>query len=151
MSGRALILAVGPALLLAPLCGCGPTTASVRGRVTYQDKPVALGTLTFVREDGWTSKPIALDDDGRFAAKSVPVGKVTAVLSTPPPLFFAPEVTEASKRTDPMARDEYAKKHISIPAHYANPKTSGLIYDLQPGENVLEIALPEPGDRPTTN
>jgi len=143
MIGRALVLAMLPALLLA-LCGCGSKTAAVHGRVTYQGKPVVLGTLTFVREDGWTSKPIALDDDGGFSVKSLPVGTVTAMVSTPPPLFFSSEVTEATKSTDPeaIARDAYAKKHVSIPAHYADPKTSGLTYELQPGDNTIDIALP---------
>jgi len=96
--------------VLAAASGCASKTGSVRGRVTYQGKPVAVGTVTLVRDDGWISKPLALDADGRFTLPAVPIGTVTAVVSVPPANFFTDLQDSNSSDPEAIARAVQAKK-----------------------------------------
>jgi hypothetical protein len=67
------ILAIGLATLFAS-AGCGDGNGKVNGTVTFDDQPVASGTITFVKQDGELAREGAVIQGGSFQAV-VPPGK----------------------------------------------------------------------------
>jgi hypothetical protein len=130
--------------------GCGAKRGDVSGTVTYQGKPLPLGTVTFMdaKNESLGSSPIT---QGKYAIAKVPVGLVKVIVSTPPPLtgkdpphplFKAKPRAESpkkAKRGERLTPDPGSV--ISIPDKYRSPDQSDLTYTVTPGENTFEIEL----------
>jgi len=63
------------------LSGCGKSTGSVSGKVTYKGEPLPSGTVTFVTDAGVVSSPIAVD--GTYSIPKAPLGTVAITVTTP--------------------------------------------------------------------
>jgi len=118
--------------------GCGPSTTTVSGTVTYQNKPVKGGSVTFIALD--TGKPAAsgsIKEDGTYSIPRVPVGEVKVCVDTkamdpskvarfpkyaPPPGAPAPEGLTGGG-TD---KEEMIRRFVKIPDRYADPSTTDL-------------------------
>lgn len=135
--GRAGLLALA-ALALTPLsCGRdGPEMASVSGTVTYQGKPVPMGTITFVSPDPLRRNAIGhIDANGRYRLQTETPGDgaqlgdydVTVYSHDEKILDYKPKVPVPPK--------------ILTPAKYENPKTSGLKKTVKSGSNTFNIEL----------
>ena len=126
-----------------PLLGCGeslPTTIPVRGRVTWQGKPVPMGTVTFQPVETGSGAPLRpavaeIGSDGTYQLScfrthdGAEPGEyaVTIHASTPPPM-------EAG-----APRPKWL-----IPPKYANAATSGLsrtVPEDAEGELVMDFDL----------
>jgi hypothetical protein len=69
--------ALASSLLLTALAGCGPSTGTVSGQVTYKGQPVPGAIVMFRPADPATNAVTAvLDADGRYSVV-LPVGEVT--------------------------------------------------------------------------
>ncbi len=107
------------ALLLCglTLAGCGrggpSPTASVRGSVTFQGRPLAGGLVVFApdRDKGTTGKPVTatVADDGSYAAPAVPIGWYRVALADPPGIDWEghgwPKFPAALRRPDRAGLD----------------------------------------------
>src|SRR4051812_16837665 len=81
MPARVRLAACSFALLLA---GCGPGHGDVTGAVTYLQKPVKSGTVTFFGPEG--PRVGTIDANGKYAVKDVPAGThLKVIVSSPNP------------------------------------------------------------------
>jgi hypothetical protein len=118
--------------------GCGPSTTTVSGTVTYQNKLVKGGSVTFVALD--KDKPAAtgpIKEDGTYSIPRVPVGEVKVCVDTkamdpskvakvpkyaPPPGAVAPEGLTGGG----IDKEEMTRRFVRIPDRYADPSTTDL-------------------------
>src|SRR5262245_65909291 len=87
------------ALVLSAGCG-GPTTGTVTGRVTYKERPVASGQISFIGPDGVpVCAPI---ENGSYRAQGVSTGFVLITVVDLPPdsQRVGPPRREISKGAD---------------------------------------------------
>jgi hypothetical protein len=109
--------------------GCGevmkadPTRGLISGAVTYNNKPLPAGTITFISKDGSTATDAPIRG-GRYATDRAPVGLNYVVIDN-----------LAVQYGNPAA-------YVPIPPKYANPEVSGLTAEVKAGESAtLDIAL----------
>jgi hypothetical protein len=102
-------------LALADMTGCGtPTTSTFHGTVSYRGQPVTSGVIYFLGPAPQMRMGMGtIHDGGRYTATDVPVGEVRVSFQAP-----------------------------GLPAKYADPNQSGLIYTITPGMTSLDIAVP---------
>jgi hypothetical protein len=134
---RACHLALAVATLTPLACGrSGPEMASVSGTVTYQGKPVPLGTITFVpvAPDGRNATGV-IGSDGSYTLQTEEPGdgaqlgeyRVTVYAHDEPILDYIPK-----KPIQPKAL---------VPPQYENPDTSGLTATVNSGSNTFDFDL----------
>jgi len=117
------------ALFLIALAGCGgPRLAPVTGNVTYQNKPLKEGSITFIPAKG------------RSATGKIVNGEIVDVTTikkgdgaTVGPVKVAIQATENTG-------DMYKEKAL-LPAQFGNADTSKLTADIQSGDNKLTFDL----------
>lgn len=63
--------------------GCGPTTSTVSGTVTFNAEPVAKGAISLFPADGKGSAAGGLITDGRYTITGVAPGEKIVQLSAP--------------------------------------------------------------------
>ncbi|HEY1378382.1 MAG TPA: hypothetical protein VGF55_16405 [Gemmataceae bacterium] len=104
----------GIAALLALVCGCGRSTSTFGGKVTFQGQPVTSGVIYFLGPAPKMQMGMGtIRDDGTYVATDVPVGEVRVSFQAP-----------------------------KLPAKYADPNTSGLVYTITSGMTSLDISVP---------
>jgi hypothetical protein len=146
-------------VLLAGLVGsgCGGGKGEVSGTVTYQGKPVTIGTVTFL--DANTNQALASSAiiRGKYAMAKVPAGLVKVLVTVPPP---PPPGGERIRLSLKKVKEEQKKKatlkdsapppdesggqpvpQFTIPAKYGSPDQSGLTYTVRPGAQQHDIEL----------
>jgi len=132
--------------LLLALVGCGRGGGTVSGKVTFNGQPVPSGTVTFVSADGHAF-PTIIQEDGSYVVEHVATGPATITVVTPPPP--APPPRSTPKGSPGAGSDTSAEaagmkpqiKVVSVPAKYADPKTSGLSYTVTSGSQTYDIPL----------
>jgi hypothetical protein len=137
-----------PVLLLLPLAGCGKGTGFVTGKVTYRDKPVPSGAVTFHGANGRTDS-CSLDAEGNYTIPQAPVGpvKVTVVTGLPP--RPAPVIGRPGGEKPPQHPGEgkaggtrpALRKHLVLPKKYEDPQQSGLTFTVARGTQTINIPL----------
>jgi hypothetical protein len=122
-------------LLAVALLGCrgrglGLPTAPVSGSVTYHGKPLGFGRVAFVHSSGQAAGA-EIAADGTFTLTGYQGSNRVAIecLDTDRP---------GSKK--PRSRDMAENKSL-IPDRYMNYGTSGLTFEVEPGENKASFAL----------
>ncbi len=92
-------------------------TASISGKVSVKDAPLAEGTVTFVSLDKKTpfEASTKVNEDGEYKVKDLPVGEYAVAVSS--------------------------KKAGAVPAKFAKAETSGLTFRVQKGESTFDIVL----------
>jgi hypothetical protein len=135
MKARLVLMCLAPLAVIA-FSGCGGEQSvhvplgKVTGTVTYNDKPLAQGTITI------------LPANGRPASGQIKDGKIIDVTTYDKtgdgaPLGTHPVAIRAVENTTDM----YAKPKSLVPAKYGDTKTSGLSAEIKSGENTLEFKL----------
>lgn len=71
-----------PCLAVLALVGCGPATGSISGKVTYKDKPLTGGTVTFLTSDNKVKTAI-IKTDGNYTIDKVAVGDAKIGVTPP--------------------------------------------------------------------
>lgn len=136
-------------VLLLVTSGCGPSSASVSGKVTYKNQVVKGGTITFYGANQWTGTS-HIAEDGGYSIPKVPPGTVQIAVETktakpnttmskfmpkPPP---GADMPPGSFHSTGGAQDRY----VEIPGHYADKEKSGLSYEVKgSGKQVHNIDL----------
>jgi hypothetical protein len=121
-------------LILTVVMGCGdhkPTlpTAVVTGTVTYQGKPLSAGRIAFFHPSG-QAVGADLGADGAFKMTAFQGKNQVAV-----ECFEQPNSNLKALPHTMMARKSL------IPGRYAEFSTSGLTFEVKPGENKAQFAL----------
>ncbi|MFO0965994.1 MAG: hypothetical protein U0793_10480 [Gemmataceae bacterium] len=87
----------------------------VAGRIVFEGKPLPGGNIVFHSAEGDKKFSSAINADGTYSLKDVPAGKYSLTVS--------------------------AGKGGSLPAVYADPMTSALVFRVSPGMQVLDLVL----------
>lgn len=119
-------------------CGSsGPKTYPVKGTVSYQGKPLPLGAIMFVPEDGPTASA-AIQSDGTYQVDLIAGAHRVQVVAIPP----------RQGKPDPYAEGGldttgFPEPKPLVPAKYNRYDTSEVQIDVNPsGENNVNIDLP---------
>lgn len=120
--------------------GCSSGESSVTGRVTYQGKPLVVGTVTLHFDDNNVfSGGISPDGTYYIPAAARGHGRVAVISPKPAPAVVLPARGEApSPSADPVIDPN---KWFEIPAKYGSPETSGKEVTVGSGKNVIDIKL----------
>lgn len=130
------LLIVASALCMVGCNNSGLTT--VTGKVTYNDKPVTTGTISFVSAD----KPTAygeIEPDGSYSLKTVKPGDGAT------PGSYQVTVISLEDMGDRMPEDRNPLPPPMVPNKYSTAGTSGLTAEVEAGkENVIDFNLTGP-------
>jgi hypothetical protein len=145
--------------LLALAAGCGPSTGTISGTVTFKGEPVPSGTVSFLSAGKIAEGEI---HDGLYEVARVPVGdaRITVVRLDPK----RPDPYEALNRarqrmietgatdlktidpnivTDAVQLDALQKQRHLLPFAYSRPEKSGLRFTVVAGPHTFDIPLSE--------
>lgn len=140
MKGPSLIVARSSSLAAVAwaLCGCGgPPTATVRGTVTLDGRPVSGGTVLF--EGGGRVFGGAIGPDGAYELRDrggphVVPGAYAVAVMPPEPAYVVDERTTDVRRVGGDTAASHPKK-------YRDPTTSGLARDVPAGDSRIDLEL----------
>ncbi len=122
---------LGSFLLLAAL-GCGESVSTVSGEVKVNDKPLPDGVISFASQGRKKKVREGIIKDGKYSVADVPVGD-TIVTVKETSTMTAPAPAKGSGKT--LSTPPKPTTTL-VPAKYGDPRTSGLTYTVQSGENV---------------
>jgi hypothetical protein len=132
LGGRSLLAFSLTLFLVATLAGCGgPKVGQVSGTVTYQNKPLPNGTVTFLGPDNKGDS--ANIDNGSYTASKVPVGSCKVTVSTSASSGAPKPVAVPGVPPPPEA--------VPIPGKYSKPESSGLTLEVKTGGQTFDIPL----------
>jgi hypothetical protein len=117
-------------------CNSGPAIGDVKGRVTFEGKPVTEGSVSFFNPSLGTGADAPLQGDGMFViktqARGLPVGEYI--------VFITPETyLDKSDPTTPPARVE--KNPPDIPKKYRRQGTTPLKATVEAGNNEFHFEM----------
>jgi hypothetical protein len=135
-------------LVLIGLSGCGSSTATVSGKVSYKGNPLKGGNITFASAEGKPSVSTSIDENGTYTCKA-PTGKVkvsveTASLKPAMAGGKAPKYSPPAGQTSPYQSgdtSDLSKRYTEIPETYSDPEKSGLSYEIKGGSQTIDIEL----------
>ncbi|QEL15583.1 peptidase associated/transthyretin-like domain-containing protein [Limnoglobus roseus] len=133
---------------LTVFAGCGPSRTDVAGKVSYRGRPVVYGTVSVIGSDQITYYG-AIQTDGSFAVRHVPVGAVRIGVYSPDPYFELPVPPNVKKQIEAARRaqgvEELPKplkgQWFKIPPKYADPLTSSLTAQVEGPSPIIECSL----------
>ena len=140
--------AFGPGALLvlaAAAGGCGRSTATLSGTVTYRGRPVTSGEVVFLSQDGTASAHAPIRPDGHYTVTGVRAGTARVAVDNPPPSWYATgQRLPAALANDPEVREARAQaaRYVPTPPRYRDPNQSGLTHTVGKGSQTYDIALP---------
>ncbi len=139
-------LATAVVLLLAavtriPAGGAGDKPAtprgSIAGKVTFNGKPLPGGTVGFHPEKG-KAIVAALQPDGTYAVKELPVGKYRVTIETE---SAKPRVKDEAPPKEKEAPKGGAPKYVPIPPVYGRAQTTPLVVEVVEGKQNHDFSL----------
>jgi hypothetical protein len=133
--------------LLVAASGCGRPTGKVTGKVSYQEQPVVVGSVTLMAEDGVPFQG-QIQPDGTFQVAGVPYGtyrvSVFSSDNTPPaPPTDAGVPPEVVARKKPRPERAAPAGWFPIPERYGNFDQSGLAVTIDKAEVSADFKLTE--------
>jgi hypothetical protein len=144
-----LVIRTIPLLMLLAAVGCGGSTALVTGKVTYKGEPLTSGSVVFYGDNGKVDSGL-LDADGNYTIARAPVGVVkVAVLASKsskssrggPPVGPPLGKGKPKKGTEEVKPIPETVLQSTIPERYKDAQTSGLVYTVDSGQQVINIDL----------
>lgn len=123
-------------LILGLLAGCGggQATGDVSGTVSFDGKPVEMGSITFLPADGNGPSAGGSITDGKYAVAKVPVGAAKVKIS-------GALVTGKKKMYDDASSPVVTTSTELLPAKYSDEKATELKFDVQKGPQTKDFAL----------
>jgi hypothetical protein len=130
--------------------GCdGSSTATITGKVYYNDAPLKGGNVSFMTKDQKVIRLSEISEDGSYTIEKMPTGEALITVETsglkPPaqkmPANKPPPGVEPPAGYKPLDFEERAKRYVPIPDRYSDPKQSGLTYQVQKGKQQHDIKL----------
>lgn len=164
MLSRLCPRACGGLLMLGALAlssGCGPdykARATVKGKVTFANKPLTTGTVMFYGKNNLTGSA-TIDKNGNYVMTDAPLGEVKVTVYVPPaPVggtkrmkMLGPGGPKGDKKGMKSVDPETGKsisimgdmpdEIVPIPEKFSKVESSGLTYTVQKGEQEYNIPL----------
>jgi hypothetical protein len=115
----------------------------VKGRVTYNGKPLPSGTVTFVDTKGGVETSW-IDSQGNYHIPRVAAGAVQVTVQTPSPRRLPPHLRPTASPEERAAAERDGAvivPSVPIPQRYSDPKESGLTYQVASGAQTFDIDL----------
>jgi hypothetical protein len=137
MTRREALLA-GISLCAGTLAGCTarrPSTVAVHGRVTYHDRPLSRGTVTFVPLHPGPPATGQIQGDGQYALTTFRAGDGAV------PGSYAVVVIAVPDLSGRLPDEPNLPAPLLIPRKYASHRTSELVFDVVAGDKPLDIRL----------
>ncbi|HEY1379986.1 MAG TPA: hypothetical protein VGF55_24500 [Gemmataceae bacterium] len=138
-----------PVVLASASAGCGGSTATVSGTVTYQGRTVTSGSVIVVNEDG-TAGSCAIQPSGAYSVSGVKRGRVKIGIFSPEPA----RAHSIRKSRDPGGKrgGKQNKKRpgaataadegwFPIPRQLGNPDTSGVTCEVTQSRVRFDLEL----------
>jgi hypothetical protein len=130
-------------LLLLPFfpLGCGAGSAELSGKVSFNGRHLASGSVVIVGHDG-LPRYGNIEPDGSYKVEHLSSGMIRIGVSSPNPNADLPRDLRQSKlggSTDASA--DIPEGWFEIPAKYFDPESSGLTLELKRGQNTHDIQL----------
>lgn len=125
-------------LILSPLAGCGSgglPTAPVRGKITFQGKPVPNGSVVTMPEGDMPSATGEIKPDGTYELTTYTAGD-GAVLGKHTLMIMAVE-----DMSDKLPEERSPTPGLIVPSKYTSFATSGLTIEVKQGENKFDFEL----------
>jgi hypothetical protein len=126
--------------------GCGGSTGTIKGKVSYNGTLLKGGKVTFYCADG-KSVLTAIREDGTYLLEKLPLGKAKICVDTT-------DLNPATRRAYTYAPPPGAKKdlpgakpspgveaYVAIPPKYASPETTDLFVEVTGGSRKHDIEL----------
>jgi hypothetical protein len=144
----------GLALLLILSVGCS-SRGTVSGKVKMKDQTLGRGTVTFISLDKQWSNTSPIGEDGSYTILKAPPGPMKiSVVSTGPSQQFQGRVKKKIQMPEEEKEDDLPQRARamfnrgaskpsgpSVPKKYNDPETSGLTYEVKPGNQEHNIEL----------
>jgi hypothetical protein len=133
---KLFVLSVG--LLAMGLSGCsrGPAVGEVSGKVTFEQKPVTEGRITFLNPATGHAAEAGLDRDGSYVIVTPEGGLVVGdYIVMVNPLIY---LDRSNPRTPPSPVEKPAR---NIPEKYRNQGRTPLRATVKPGPNTFDFDL----------
>jgi hypothetical protein len=133
-------------LFLSAASGCGSSPGVVSGKVTFQGKTVASGTVMVIGSDG-LPRYGKIETDGSYQVTDIPAGLVKLTVNSPSPVHDSTKAVTTETRSrgrgqqNPNVPTSDPKLWFEIPAKYGDPNTSGKEATIKGGSNTLNIEL----------
>ncbi|MFN5272264.1 MAG: hypothetical protein ACK5E3_03625 [Planctomycetota bacterium] len=127
------------------LVGCGSSTASIQGSVSYDGAPIQKGMITFTPADGKGSVVGCNIQNGKYAASGVTPGKNFVNVAAVKEVTFS----RSSEEMEKMAASGKGKGPIEgliDPADIVPPnaKGNGAEHMVNEGSNTIDLQLTKP-------
>src|ERR1700730_1280876 len=98
MSGTLLARFLPVALFLILMVGCGGSSASVTGEVTYNGEPVGNGFITFLPADGKGPSAGGEIENGHYAVDNISPGSKQVKIEAVKKVHFAQNSADMAKK-----------------------------------------------------
>jgi hypothetical protein len=125
--------------------GCGgdvPETAPVRGTVTVDGKPISgfkNAAVAFTPSAGRAAKSVISSKDGSFELSTYKSGDGARLGQ------HSVAVSATVDDRTAQSEERYAGVRFVIPEKFSKGDTSGLTYEVKPGDNSIKIELRSDG------
>lgn len=131
--------------VISTLVGCGGSTGSVQGSVSYEGTPIQKGMITFTPVDGKGSIVGCNIENGKYSATGVTPGKNVLSVVAVKEVTFA----RSSEEMEKMAASNKGKGAIEgliDPADIvpADAKGNGAEHTVNEGSNTIDLQLTKP-------
>lgn len=119
--------------------GCGAQVGSVTGKVSFQGKPIPVGTVAFF---GQQNRVVVSDlaEDGTYQVDQLPIGGADITVETPNVEPYSPTSGEPPPPPGVLS-PAFTRPNIKIPPRYTDRQQSGLRLEIQPGQQTYDILL----------
>jgi hypothetical protein len=141
-------LAALAVLAILGMTGCGKGQGVVTGTVTFQDRPLVVGSVVILASDGIPRNAHILPG-GSYTLPDVPCGDARLAVHSPDPAQMA-ELLEAEKIKIKKGLSQSLERKLPvidrakwfpIPPAYSDFEKSGLEFRVEEGNNSFDIRL----------
>ena len=130
------------------VAGCGRSSGTVTGTVTYKGKALKGGSVVFIPPAGGEAATVSaqIGEDGTFTAEKVPVGDVKVTVDTsylkPAPRTGPREYQAPPGHENPnKSSGNSGANYVPIPPKYADPAQTPLKCTVKSGSQKYDIPL----------
>jgi len=112
--------------------GCSTRVASVSGKVTYKGEPLPAGSIVLHSKEGTQTYSGTIRPDGTFTITGAARGTMVVTIDNS---WLKNEEGMKAQGVDPKMLEKMMPKdqgmYLAIPAKYADPKTSPLVWEIE--------------------
>jgi hypothetical protein len=145
---------IGITVIALQIAGCGESPlGSISGKITYRNKPVTTGQISFIPTSG---QPVTVEiqSDGSYSALRIPPGE--AIVTIISQRAGTPDLASQEEKHRKIVKDNDGNEKVVVvspgvsawpqpvfvvPELYAHPRSSRLSVTIESGSNVKDFHL----------